>query len=101
MGATLLGMASMPSSALACSACFGRTDGNDAMAQGMNMGIFTVLIVIMLVLGGIAAFAVFLAVRSARMANGAPNPTFPSGPSAPVSEQIPKQPLSHFHGTAH
>jgi hypothetical protein len=99
MGATLLGMASMPSSALACSACFGRSD--DAMAQGMNMGIFTLLIVIMLVLGGIAAFAVFLAVRSARMANGAPNPTFPSDLSAPVSEQIPKQPLSHFHGTAH
>jgi hypothetical protein len=93
MGATVLGVASMPSSTLACSACFGRTDGNDAMAQGMNMGIFTLLVVIMLVLAGIAAFAVFLAVRSARLANGAPNPTFPAGLSAPVSEQI-SQPTS-------
>jgi hypothetical protein len=82
----VLAMASVPSSALACSACFGRSD--DAMAQGMNMGIFTLLIFIMLVLAGIAAFAVFLAVRSARMANGAPSPAFPQNLSAPVSEQI-------------
>jgi hypothetical protein len=65
MRASLLSLAAMPSSALACSACFGRSD--DAMARGMNMGIFALLMVILLVLTGIAAFAIFLAMRSARM----------------------------------
>jgi hypothetical protein len=36
------------------------------MAQGMNMGILTLLVLVALVLGGVAAFFVCLAVRASR-----------------------------------
>ena len=49
-------------SAQACAACFGASDSN--LAKGMNMGIFVLLGVIAMVLGGIASFFVFLARRS-------------------------------------
>ena len=53
----------------ACATCFGASDA--AMAQGMNMGILALLLVIGGVLGGIAAFFAFLAIRQARLsANG-------------------------------
>jgi flagellar basal body-associated protein FliL len=38
------------------------------MAQGMNMGIFTLLAVIVSVLAGVAGFFIFLARKSARAA---------------------------------
>jgi hypothetical protein len=41
------------------------------MAHGMNMGIFTLLIVIISVLFGIAAVGVFLVRRAGRMSAGA------------------------------
>jgi hypothetical protein len=50
--------------ALACAACFGRSDS--ALAEGMNMGILSLLGVIGLVLAGVASFFVFLARRSSR-----------------------------------
>ena len=65
-GASALMVAALPSPAHACAACFGKS--NDAMAQGMNLGIFALLIVIVSVLAGIASFFVFLARRSARFA---------------------------------
>jgi hypothetical protein len=69
--ALVLGLTALPPSAMACAACFGKSD--DAMAHGMNMGIFTLLIVIVAVLAGIASlgiasFGFFLVRRSARMA---------------------------------
>jgi len=58
-------MVALPASVQACAACFGKSD--DAMARGMNMGIFALLIVIMLVLAGLASFFIFLARRAARV----------------------------------
>jgi hypothetical protein len=49
----------------ACAACFGKSDSN--MAQGMNMGIFALLLVITCVLCGIAGFFVYVARRSAQL----------------------------------
>ena len=55
--------AACPPSALACAACFGKSD--DALAQGMNAGILSLLAIVVVVLGGIAAFFVYLAKRAA------------------------------------
>lgn len=66
-------MAAMPSSAQACAACFGKSDSR--LAEGMNMGIFSLLAVVVCVLGGIASFFVYLAKRSA---SGAASP-LPAG----------------------
>ena len=49
-------------SALACAACFGKSDSN--LAQGMNAGIFVLLLVITGVLGVFAAFFIYLARRA-------------------------------------
>jgi hypothetical protein len=49
----------------ACTACFGKSDSN--MAQGMNMGIFALLLVITSVLCGVAGFFVYLARRSSQL----------------------------------
>ena len=51
--------------ALACAVCFGKSDS--ALAKGMNMGIFSLLGVIGLVLSGVAAFFIFLARRTANL----------------------------------
>ena len=56
-----------PGSLLACAACYGQSDS--PMAQGMNWGIFSLLAVIVSVLGGIAGFFIFLARKSASPAN--------------------------------
>ena len=60
-------MALTQPSVLACTACFGKSDSN--MAKGMNMGIFALLLVITMVLGGVASFFVFLAKRSNDLEN--------------------------------
>ncbi len=52
--------------ALACAACYGKSD--DALAHGMNWGIFTLLGVIGMVLLGFAGFFIFLMRRSAALA---------------------------------
>lgn len=49
----------------ACTACFGRSDSE--MAKGMNMGIYFLLAVLLLVLGGITSFFVFIIRRAARL----------------------------------
>lgn len=57
---------------LACAACYGKSDS--AMAKGMNLGIFALLIVVAGVLSGIAGFFVFLAKRSAKISAEDLNP---------------------------
>jgi hypothetical protein len=49
----------------ACSACFGKSDS--AMAEGMNMGILSLMAVIGLVLGGLVSFFVYVAKRTAAL----------------------------------
>lgn len=61
----LLLLANAPST-LACATCFGASDS--PMAQGMNWGIFSLLVVITFMLSCIAGFFVFLAKRSAQLA---------------------------------
>lgn len=56
----------------ACAACFGQSDS--AMAKGMNMGIFALLLVITCVLFSIAGFFVFLMRRSSQLADPYSNP---------------------------
>ena len=56
----------LPAAASACAACFGRSDS--PMAKGMNMGIFTLLIVILSVLLGISMFFFYILRRAAKMA---------------------------------
>jgi len=50
---------------MACTACYGKSDS--AMAQGMNWGIYTLLIIIGLVLMGVASFFIFIIRRGMTM----------------------------------
>ena len=61
--ALALAAAAVPQSVRACAACFGASDS--PMAKGMNWGIFSLLVVVVTVLGGIAAFFIYLARKSA------------------------------------
>jgi hypothetical protein len=51
-----------PGSLLACATCFGASDS--PLAQGMNWGILTLLLVVFTVLSGIVGFFVHLGWRS-------------------------------------
>jgi len=62
----LLALAMLPAPVRACAACFGQSDS--PMAHGMNMGIFSLLLVVVFVLGGIASFFIYLAKKSASVA---------------------------------
>jgi protein-S-isoprenylcysteine O-methyltransferase Ste14 len=55
-----------PAGALACAACFGKSDST--LAQGMNMGILSLLVVVGCVLSTVAGFFIYLAWRSAKVA---------------------------------
>jgi hypothetical protein len=55
-----------PQGLFACAACFGKSDS--PMARGMNMGIFSLLAVVVTVLSGVAGFFIYLARRSAQAA---------------------------------
>ena len=57
-------LAFRPETARACAVCFGKSDS--AMAKGMNMGIFALLICITGVLATLATFFIFLAVRASK-----------------------------------
>jgi hypothetical protein len=48
---------------LACAACYGQSDS--PMANGMNWGIFSLLVVVVGVLASIAAFFIYLARKGA------------------------------------
>ena len=52
-----------PGALWACAACAGHSDS--AMAKGMNWGIFSLLGVVAVVLGGVTSFFVFLGKKSA------------------------------------
>jgi hypothetical protein len=52
-----------PASVWACAACYGAADG--PMANGLNAGIFSLLGVVVVVLGSLAGFFIFLARKSA------------------------------------
>jgi hypothetical protein len=58
----VLSLALCPTPLLACAACFGQTD--DKLAEGMNAGIMTLLVIITCVLAGVAAFFINLARKS-------------------------------------
>jgi hypothetical protein len=70
-----------PSSLLACAACFGKSDSN--MARSLNAGIFSLMAVIVTVLGGAASFFVFLSRKAASTAK-APEQSDPP-PAQPQS----------------
>jgi uncharacterized membrane protein len=55
-----------PETVQACSTCFGRVS-DSPLAEGMNMGIFTLLAVLGVVLAGLISFFVFLARRSSSL----------------------------------
>ena len=76
-----LGVALLPTSVRACAACFGQSDS--PMAKGMNMGIFSLLFVVVFVLSGIAAFFIYLVRRSSALAAAAASESVP-----PQAEQI-------------
>ena len=63
--AVLAFFACRPEVAQACSVCFGKSDS--ALAKGMNMGIFTLLIFIGGVLVALSSFFIYLAVRSSKL----------------------------------
>jgi hypothetical protein len=66
----VFGLALRSESLLACAACFGaKTDS--PLADGMNWGIMSLLVVVVSVLGGIAAFGIFMAKRAASLAASA------------------------------
>jgi hypothetical protein len=71
-----------PETVQACATCFGRSDSR--MAEGMNMGIFTLLGFIACTLAGLSCFFVFLAVRASRYPSAdGPQPS-PDSPDKPA-----------------
>lgn len=72
----------MRPAAQACAVCFGKSDA--ALAKGMNMGIFTLLLFIGGVLAALSCFFVFLAVRSSRHPHRNASDALPNSPSNPA-----------------
>lgn len=72
--ATLVAGLGFPRSAHACAVCFGQSDS--PMAVATNMGIFTLLVVIVGVLAGFGTFFVYLN-RRARMVEAAESSSVP------------------------
>jgi hypothetical protein len=54
-------------SVFACAACYAKLNEPSPLAEGMNWGIFTLLGVVVCVLGGIATFGIYLARKSTMM----------------------------------
>lgn len=67
----LIGLAFLANVAEACTSCYGKSDS--PLAQGMNMGIMTLLGFVGAVLFGISAFFVYLARRSAMLSSRPPS----------------------------
>ena len=72
IAALIAGWVFTPNPLWACAACYGQSDS--PMAKGMNWGIFSLLGVVVLVLGGVASFFIYLGKKSA----AAPTDTLPS-----------------------
>ena len=65
--ALVVGLILRAPSLLACAACYGaHTDS--PLANGMNWGIMSLLMVVVVVLSGIASFGIFIVKRSAAIA---------------------------------
>jgi hypothetical protein len=80
-----LATAMQPGPVLACAACYGASDS--PLAAGMNWGIFSLLAVVVAVLGSIAAFFVFLARKAAAVsAASAPGPKLEPAPSTATTQ---------------
>ncbi len=79
-----LALISAPQSLRACAACFGRSDSQ--LAVGLNWGIFSLLVFVVMVLAGIASFFVHVIRNSA--ADSA-NPAHSSAPAAPDRSERP------------
>ena len=62
----LFGLLMMNQNAFACATCFGESDS--AMAEGMNAGVLTLLIIVGGTLAGIASFFIYLICRGSRHA---------------------------------
>ena len=60
-------MLAVPRVALACPVCFGQSDS--PLAQGVNMGVYFMLAVVVGVLAAFAGFFVYLARRAKAFAN--------------------------------
>jgi len=54
----------VPQSSFACAVCTGRSD--DAVAQGANAAVLTLLVVLLVVLGALVSFLVYLIRRAAK-----------------------------------
>jgi hypothetical protein len=65
-----LAIAAVPDSARACAACYGQ-QSNSPLAEGVNWGILTLLLVVTAVLGGFVAMFAYFARRAAAMAANA------------------------------
>jgi hypothetical protein len=78
----VLALALHADAAHACAACFGKSDS--PLASAMNWGIFSLMAVVVSVLGGIASFAIFLMKRAA--AQNAPAKPAPA--PAPQGEML-------------
>ena len=76
--AVLLVALAAPETVRACATCFGASDSD--LAQGMNWGIASLLVVVVGVLSGFATFFVYIARRSAVVA--ARNETAPPAKSS-------------------
>ncbi|MGD0614088.1 MAG: hypothetical protein ABSA69_01445 [Verrucomicrobiota bacterium] len=63
IAALIAGLVFTPNPLWACAACYGQSDS--PMAKGMNWGIFSLLGVVVFVLGGVASFFVYLGKKSA------------------------------------
>jgi len=71
LAAGLLGAIALhPASLFACAACYGASDS--PLASGMNWGIFSLLGVVVMVLGSVATFFVFIGKKAAAAANEQP-----------------------------
>ena len=78
-GALVAAWFAMPSSLLACAACFGKSDSN--MARSLNAGIFSLMAVVGTVLLGAASFFVFLSRKAAAARQAEPGPLPASKPA--------------------
>lgn len=62
----IFGLAAAAREAAACATCFGNSDS--ALAQGMNFGILSLLVIVLGVLAGLVAFFILLGRRAAAAA---------------------------------
>lgn len=76
-----------PATVWACAACYGQSDS--PLAAGMDWGIFSLLVVIVAVLGGIATFFVFLARRAAATPVAVPSGSWQAQPGSAVVTALP------------